>query len=292
MKRAAFLGCTGALLMATPVFAASLSRRIHSIAQTMPGTIGVYARTLAPTAPLAAYNGSAHFPTASIIKVLIVTTAYSLEEAQPGVLDDTIVFHSSDLIGGSDFMTNAQDGRSFSVAELIVPAITVSDNTAANLLIGYLGVDAINATAARASMRRTHLARKFLDYSAIAHHNDNVSTPADMGRLLYLIELGAHEGIPTIVSSAHCAAIVKVMLRQTDRDAIPAALPRHVAVANKTGEIEGTRNDVAIVEPFGESPLILTIMTKDAYDYGAAYAAIHAVTRAVYASAVAASASE
>ena len=107
-----------------------------------------------------------------------------------------------------------------------------------------------------------------------------------MGRLLYLIELGTHEGTPTIVSPQHCTAIVKVMLRQTDRDAIPAALPPHVAVANKTGEIEGTRNDIAIVEPFGESPLILAIMTKDAYDYGASYAAIHAVTRAVYASAV------
>ena len=74
------------------------------------------------------------------------------------------------------------------------------------------------------------------------------------------------------------------MLRQTDRDAIPAALPPHVAVANKTGEIDGTRNDIAIVEPFGESPLILAVMTKDAYDYSASYAAIHAVTHAVYAS--------
>jgi beta-lactamase class A len=287
VKRVAFLGGAGAMLLAIPASAASLNRRITTIAQAMPGTLGVYARTLAPKSQLAAYNASMRFPTASIIKVLIVTTAYAAQEAQSSVLSDTIEFHSSDLIGGSDFMTEARDGQTFTVAELIVAAITVSDNTAANLLIGYLGVDAINATAARAGMHRTHLARKFLDYAAIAHHNDNVSTPADMGRLLYLIELGAHEGIPTIVSSQHCAAIVKVMLRQTDRDAIPAALPPHVAVANKTGEIDGTRNDIAIVGPFGESPLILAIMTQDAYDYAASYAAIHAVARAVYASAAA-----
>ncbi len=291
MRRIAFLGAAGALLVAAPAFGAPLKRKLGAIASQMPGILGVYARTLAPKSPLASYNSTVRFPTASIIKVLIVTTAYSLEERQPGVLDDTIVFHSSDLIGGSDFMAGAQDGQSFTVAELIVPAITLSDNTAANLLIGYLGVDAINATAARTRMHRTRLARKFLDYTAIAHHNDNVSTPADMAHLLYLIELGAHEGIPTIVSPQHCTAIVKVMLRQTDRDAIPAALPPRVAVANKTGEIEGTRNDIAIVEPFGESPLILAIMTKDAYDYGASYAAIHAVTHAIYASAVATSAS-
>jgi beta-lactamase class A len=76
-----------------------------------------------------------------------------------------------------------------------------------------------------------------------------------------------------------------VMLRQTDRDGIPAALPPGTSVANKTGEIEGTRNDVAIVEPFGDSPFVLAIMTRDAHDYPAAYAAIHQVARLTYSAA-------
>jgi beta-lactamase class A len=54
-------------------------------------------------------------------------------------------------------------------------------------------------------------------------------------------------------------------------------------VANKTGEVEGTRNDIAIIDPFGDSPFVLAIMTRGAYDYPAAYAAIHAVTRATFA---------
>ncbi|HLY03378.1 MAG TPA: serine hydrolase [Candidatus Cybelea sp.] len=284
MKRVAFLSCAGAALIAMPAVAASLSGRIRSIARALPGVLGVYARTLAEAPPLVAYNASERFPTASIIKVLVMTTAYALDEVQRGVLDEEIVFHSDDLIGGSDFMVDARDGQKFTVRELIVPMITVSDNTAANLLIGHFGVATINEIGARAGMTRTHLARRFLDYTAIAHHNDNLSTPADMGRLLYLIEHGAREGIPTIVSSQHCTAMLDIMLRQTDRDAIPAALPPHVAVANKTGEIEGTRNDIAVVAPFGDSPFILAVMTKDAYDYAACYAAIHAVTRAVYAS--------
>ena len=61
--------------------------------------------------------------------------------------------------------------------------------------------------------------------------------------------------------------MVAIMLGQTDRDGIPAALPSGTPVANKTGEIEGTRNDVAIVEPYGDSPFILAVMTADAYDY-------------------------
>jgi beta-lactamase class A len=182
-------------------------------------------------------------------------------------------------------MSEVDDGRRFTVRELIAPMITVSDNTAANLLIEHFGVAAINATGRRAGMERTHLARKFLDYAAITHHNDNVSTPADIARLLYLIERGARERVRTVVSSRHCRAMVGVMLRQTDRDGIPAALPPGTSVANKTGEIEGTRNDVAIVEPFGDSPFVLAIMTRDAHDYPAAYAAIHQVARLTYSAA-------
>ena len=277
--------------MGVPALAASLTGRIGSIARALPGVLGVYARTLQPQIandrhgpPLVAYNASERFPTASVIKVLVMTTAYALDEAQPGVLNEKIVFRADDLIGGSDFMANARDGQRFTVRELIVPMITLSDNTAANLLIGHFGVGTINEIGARAGMARTHLARRFLDYTAIAHHNDNLSTPADLGRLLYLIEHGAREGVATIVSSQHCVTMLDIMLRQTDRDAIPAALPPHIAVANKTGEIEGTRNDIAVVAPFGDSPFVLTVMTKDAYDYGASFAAIHAVTRAVYAS--------
>ena len=284
MRRIAFLSSGGAVLLAPPALCAtSVAARVRAIARAMPGRIGVYAQTMAPGSPLIAYAAFDRFPTASIIKVLIMTTAYAVEEATPGALGAKITFHSSDLIGGSDFMAGARNGQRFTVRELIVPMITLSDNTAANLLIAHFGVGTINAVGRRAGMVRTNLARKFLDYAAIAHHNDNVSTPADMARLLYVIERGAREGVRTIVSAKHCRAMVTVMLDQTDRDGIPAALPEGTPVANKTGEIEGTRNDVAIVEPYGNSPFILAIMTADAYDYTASYAAIHAVTRATYA---------
>ncbi|MBV8067074.1 MAG: serine hydrolase [Candidatus Eremiobacteraeota bacterium] len=284
MKRVWFLTASGAVLLWAPAVASSsVASRVRAIAREMPGRIGVYARTLAPGPPLVEYDAAEHFPTASIIKVLIMTTAYAIEEVKPGTLSAKITFRGGDLIGGSDFMVAASDGERFTVRELIVPMIQVSDNTAANLLIGHFGVSTINAVGRRAGMERTRLAREFMDFAAIAHHNDNVSTPADMARLLYLIERGARESIATIVTARHCREMIAIMLGQTDRDGIPAALPPGTSVANKTGEVEGTLNDIAIVEPFGDSPFILAIMTADAHDYSAAYAAIHDVTRATYA---------
>ncbi|MGA8533651.1 MAG: serine hydrolase, partial [Candidatus Tumulicola sp.] len=247
------------------------------------GSIGVFARTLAPGEPLVAYRAFEIFPTASIIKILVMATAYAIDEVSPGTLAHELVFdRNRDLIGGSDFMTDQENGARLSVKQLIVPMITVSDNTAANMLIGYFGTDTINGVGARAGLTHTRLGRKFLDVGAVLHHHDNVSTPADMARLLYVIERGAHEGIATVASAPHCRAMVKIMLGQTDRGGIPAALPPRMPIANKTGEITGTRNDVAIVKPFGDAPLILAVMTKDVEDYRSAYAAIHAVARAVY----------
>jgi beta-lactamase class A len=286
VNRALFLGSGAAAALfpyAAPVATESLDGRIAKIAREGSGRIGVYARTMENGPPLAAYHALQSFPTASVIKVLVMATAYSLEDQQPGTLDQVLTFsRTDDLIGGSDFMSEQPDGATFTVRRLIVPMIRQSDNTAANMLIGHFGVDTINAVGGQAGLQNTHLARKFIDTSAVVHVQNNRSTPQDQGQLLYLIEKGAREDVATIASAKGCREMIAIMLGQEDREKIPAALPAGTAVANKTGEITGTRNDVAVVEPFGDTPFVLAIMTDDITDYDAALAAIHDVTRAVY----------
>ncbi len=282
MKRHAFLAGLGAFA-ALPIRAhAGAYNRIEAIAQTVPGTIGVYCRTLAGGPPVFAFNHRQVFPTASTIKVLIMATAFATEERSPGTLDDRITTYRRHLIGGSDFMREQPDGSSFSVRELVVPMIQLSDNTASNYLMTFFGFDTVNAVGRRAGMKSTALKRHFLDYSAIVHHNDNVTTPSDMATLLYKIAHGAREDVKTVATPAHCKRMIDIMLGQTDRDGIPAALPRGTQVANKTGEIDGTRNDIAIVEPFKDSPYILTVYSKDVRDYNAMYAATHRIARLSY----------
>lgn len=284
MNRRLFLA-SGAAFGFLPhrAFARELESRIASIAREATGVVGVYCRTLADTPPLIAYNHHMQFPTASTVKVLIMTTAFRLEERRPGTLDERITARRGDLIGGSPFMETLPDGARVKVRDLLVPMIQVSDNTASNALMRHFGLDTINAVGAQAGMHHTRLARTFLDYSAIVHHHDNVTTPSDMAHLLFLIARGAREGEKSIVSPKHCRRMIHIMLGQTDRDAIPAGLPPRTQVANKTGEIDGTRNDIAIVEPFRDSPYILTIYSKWVQDYGAVYGAMHRIARASYA---------
>ena len=283
MNRRLFLGSAlafGALparLRANPIY-----DRVRRIARESSGTIGVYCQSLGDGPPAFSYNGGERFPTASTIKALIMTTAYVLEERNPGTLDETIVARRRNLIGGSPFMETLADGTRVRVRDLIVPMIQVSDNTASNALMEHFGLPTINAAGASAGMTQTRLARQFLDYTAIVHHHDNVTTPRDMATLLFQIGRSAREGQTTIVTPAHARRMIDIMLGQTDRDAIPAGLPRGTQVANKTGEIGGTRNDIAIVEPFADSPYVLTIFSKWLRDYEAMYGAMHAIARLSY----------
>lgn len=284
MKRSAFL--FGSLALCVLPQAARAQMPIDALLrpaiQSIPGRVGIYAHTMAFGAPIAAYNAGVSFPSASTIKMLIMLTAFKAAERDPSVMRDHVTFHSDELIGGSDFMANASDGRRFTVAELIVPMIQLSDNTASNLLITHFGFERINAVTRAAGLHHTQLKRHFMDFAAIGRHMDNRTTPADMAHLLFEIERAVREDIRTVASPESCRRMIDIMLGQTDRDTIPRGLPRGVPVANKTGELSRSRSDVAIVNPYGDSPYVLAVYTSRLDSPGEAYDGIAEISRVVY----------
>lgn len=284
MKRSQFIA--GSLAALAPVRRARAQSSLHGILrpaiESIPGKVGIYARTMAGGAALVSYNADVSFPSASTIKMLIMLTAFRLAESDPSIMRKRIRFHAEDLIGGSDFLSHSSDGERFTVHELVVPMIQVSDNTASNMLITHFGFDEINAVTRKAGLADTHLRRHFLDTTAVLHHMDNRTTPADMAHLLYELERGTREGIRTVASPLSCRHMIEIMLGQTDRGTIPRLLPPGVAVANKTGELSRSRSDIAIVEPFGDSPYVLTVYTSGLDAPGQAYDGIARISRAIY----------
>lgn len=284
MKRSFFLaGSLAAFALPHAALAqAPLSEALRPIIDDIPGNVGLYARTMAGGPPLFAYNADVSFPSASTIKMLIMLTAFTAAEQNPEVMHKRITFRSSDLIGGSDFLARASDGERFTVHELILPMIQVSDNTASNLLITHFGFDLINTVTRRAGLHHTALKRYFLDTTAVLRHMDNRTTPADMAHLLYQLERGTREGIRTVASPISCRQMIDIMLGQTDRDTIPKLLPSGIAVANKTGELSRSRSDVAIIDPYGDSPYVLAVYTSGLDGPGQAYDGIARISRVIY----------
>jgi len=250
--------------------------------ESIPGKVGLYAHTMAFGHPIASYNANVSFPSASTIKMLIMLTAFKAAEHDPAVMREHVTYRSDDLIGGSDFLAGAADGQRFTVAQLIVPMIQLSDNTASNLLITHFGFARINSVTRKAGLHNTHLRRHFMDFAAIGQHMDNRTTPADMAHLLFQLERGVREEISTVASPSSCRRMIDIMLGQTDRDTIPRGLPAGVRVANKTGELSRSRSDVAIIEPYGDSPYVLSVYTNGLDAPDQAYDGIAQISRIVY----------
>jgi beta-lactamase class A len=282
VNRSAFVGGTLASSLAPlAVRAGNVDSQIASAAAESTGEVGVFARKMGPGAPIA-YNANVVFPAASTIKVLILVSLYAAAEKSPGLLERTVRLQSSDFVGGSDVLESANPGDRIRVSTLARAMIDQSDNTASNALISLLGFDRINATAQRAGLKHTQLKRHFLDYTAIVHHSNNLTTAHDMGTLLYLIERGSREALYTVASPQSCREMIDIMLKQEDRDKIARGLPKGIPLANKTGEIDGVRNDVAIVDPFGDNPYVLAVYTKDLNDFSVGVIAIRNIAHSVH----------
>jgi beta-lactamase class A len=281
MRRAAFLGGALAATFAPALAQAQPAIALGDLYARIPGVTGLVLRTMDGAPPIAQLHAQQRFPSASVIKLAIMATVYRAYDAGTAAPHQTIRTRASDLIGGSDVLAGSPPGQAWSIDALVKAMIHVSDNSASNTLITAFGIEAINATMRHAGMTRSRLARHFADVVPAWEISKNVVTPADVSTLLYAIEQGAREGIPTIASPRRCRAMIEVMLGNDDSSKIVRGLPAGTPCAHKTGEIDGVRNDAAIVDPFGDVPYILVVLTKELDDTAAGNAGIAAIAHRV-----------
>ena len=282
MNRELFLGGALAAVVAPVRAGASpgLDDQLSRIAAESSGTVGVYARKLGGATPVV-YNADVIFPAASVIKLVIFVSLFQYAESNPDVFSRRITLQYSDFVGGSEILDGYNIGSSISIDTLARAMIEQSDNTASNVLINFLGFDRIRTTIHQAGLAHTQLKRHFMDVNAIFHHSENLTTPRDMGMLVAQIERGAHEGIRTVASPRSCRKMIDILLRQEDHDKIARGLPKGIPLANKTGEIDGVRNDVGIIDPYGDKPYVLAVLTKDLNDFSLGNIAIRKIASAV-----------
>lgn len=144
--------------------------------------------------------------------------------------------------------------------------IIISDNTASNILLDLVGMEAINDTMLRLGLASTRLERRFLDFTARKEGRDNWTTAEDMARLFTLL---CTENI------SDRERLLQILLRQNDYTILPAYWGEDIPFAHKTGGLEGVIHDAGILypplnpqtaPPSGRHPLILAVLTADQED--------------------------
>lgn len=170
----------------------------------------------------------------------------------------------------------AQVNSSDTLNNLLNIMITVSDNDAANQLVTMLGNG--DSAAGRQTVTEfceehgysnTSMGRMLLEESPTGENYTSVGDCAAFLETIYLKEFDHWEDMLNLLKS------------QQRRTKIPAKIPDGVEIANKTGELTGVENDVAIV--FGEkNPYIICFMTDGLTAGGTAVEQIAEMSGRIY----------
>src|SRR3954467_8787619 len=210
-------------------------------------------------------NGDEVFPQASSIKIAILAELYRQEQqSRNGAsgkarLAEVYTVQKEDLVADSDIMLGLTPGVTrITNRDLATMMVAVSDNSAANVLIGRLGMDNVNATLASVGLKNTQLRRKMMDLNAAREGRENVATPREM--LLLLQTIYANKLFSKELTDDFITVLATSWEQNSKRSAMVRGLPAGVRSAEKPGELEGVRADSGYV--FAPNrPYILCVMT-------------------------------
>lgn len=178
-------------------------------------------------------------------------------------LNQELPFTEKDLLEYAP-LTRAQAGRGrMTVEELAMAAVSVSDNTAANLLLDCIG----------GSARLTQFLREQGDGVTRLDRNEptlnsnepgdprDTTTPQAMAGLMRTVLLG------DALSAESRERLLSYMLKSpTGKDRLRAGFPKSYRVADKTGTGgNGAVNDVAVVWPPNHAPLLVACYMSESH---------------------------
>jgi len=240
---------------------------IERLAGRFSGVLGVWSHSLT-SGEMVEWNAQNVFPAASAIKLPILYEVYRQAGEERFRLTDTRTVEAADVVPGSGVLKDLTPPVSLPVRDLAMLMIVVSDNTAANLMIDLVGIDAINRSMQALGLTATVMEYKF--FHAPPSSRGARSTPADLGCLM--TQIADHK----VLTPGACEEMLGILRRQHYTDYVTRRIPEYdgfletgtepvITVASKSGSIRGTRNDVALVEG-RDCRYVIAMMSRDCKD--------------------------
>lgn len=218
--------------------------------------------------------GSSKRVSASMIKLVILGEL--LQEAAGGSvsLNQQVTIGSGQVVGGTGVIQNMNTPVTLPLSDVATYMISNSDNTATNVIIDMVGMDAVNAWAAKTGLAASSLNRRMMDTSAIANGVENYMSTDDAAKVLQMVYSN------TFVNAQMSSFALDALKQQAIDQGVADGVPSGTVVAHKTGSLANVENDAAIV--YAPSPYVLVVMA-DGGDSSQDLALIAAISEAVYA---------
>ena len=123
----------------------AVATEIERLADATGGIVGVSATQLATGRHLG-YREHELFPTASVIKLPLLVTLYEEAIARRIDLSERVAYRDDTKVAGSGVLQYLDDGLQPTLRDLSVLMMSVSDNTATDLLFDRVGKERIEAS--------------------------------------------------------------------------------------------------------------------------------------------------
>jgi beta-lactamase class A len=240
----------------------ALRRALDSIADAHHGTVGYSVIDLETGARLNR-RGDETFPTASLIKVAILTTVYDLVAKGQLSLDDPLTVLKIDQVPGSGIVQFLHNGTVLTVHDAAWLMSTISDNTATNLLLDRIIIRRVWAKMDSLGLAHTRVHSKtFLRSSSVAldssaKYGFGVTTPNEMAHLLELLAQGK------AVNPAADSAVLDILEHNT-MDLMLQRYAGGARAAHKDGETDQVRTECTLW--YLRNRVIACVLTKDNKD--------------------------
>jgi beta-lactamase class A len=284
MRKTTLLSCLAALLMAAPAVAqnppdSQLQAQVDQIAAQHHGQVAVFAKALSSGQTLA-LKADEPVQTASVIKLALLYEAMEQIRAGKAHWDDKVELTKDNQTGGSGVLGFFNTPVTLTLKDVLFMMVAVSDNTATNVAIDKIGLDATNAEMGRLGLKNTWLYKKVGKPATGPMPPDQKkfglgkTTAREITTLMQRIvtcRLGEGDAAPTEADRAICGVALHMLRSQFYRDGAPRYLEpidtseEGSAIANKTGALDAVRNDVDAVAT-KNGLIFLSIFTWDNKD--------------------------
>ncbi|GAC1427128.1 MAG: serine hydrolase [Ktedonobacteraceae bacterium] len=215
----------------------------------------------APT-ELVSINSEQRFPAASLAKVPILVEVARQVEFGMLAWDTRYTIPTDAHAASSGVLADLTADLRPTLRDLAHLMIAISDNTASNVLLDIVGMEAVNVTMHQLGLYETRIERHFMDNAARTAGQENWTTAGDMALLLSFFCADVLPGRDEML---------KMLLRQNDDVTICAYWDDEIPYAHKTGELAGILHDAGILnppypQPAAQPPLIIVVMTTEQND--------------------------